>query len=73
MITKELRAVAAQRRAWGFHQPDGDGLLIEERAANTIDDLLAACKRALEKEGDLRGATRRGNIRDAIARAETLI
>lgn len=33
-------------------------------------DLLAACKRALEDEGALVGATRRGEIRAAIAKAE---
>jgi hypothetical protein len=33
-------------------------------------DLLAACKLALEQAGELQGATRRGRIRDAIAKAE---
>ena len=33
-------------------------------------DLLAACKRALEEGGALNGATRRGEIRAAIQKAE---
>ncbi len=33
-------------------------------------ELLAACKRALEDDGRLQGATRRGDIRAAIAKAE---
>lgn len=39
-----------------------------ERERNA--ELLAALKRALEPEGNLQGATRRGDIRAAIARAE---
>lgn len=35
-------------------------------------DLLAACKRALEADGELRGTARRGMLRDAVARAEGL-
>lgn len=46
-----------------------------EKAANArlicaAPDLLAACKRALEEAGELLGATRRGDIRAAIAKAE---
>lgn len=57
-------------------QTAGSGNVVsEEGYANACliaaaPDLLAACELALEKDGDLRGATRRGRIRDAIAKAK---
>lgn len=56
-------------RSGGF-RVEGPDAEANARLIVAAPELLAACKRALEEAGDLRGATRRGDIRAAIAKAE---